>query len=149
MKMNKLAMVSAAFIFGAVSAVSLFALLSFTNASGSAPSSQAGSTITAAEANTLLKNYLKTADLPTKPIKGVFLDMQELNALNTLAGKNPRLSGFRVYFGKEADGTIVGMVVGVDGQYVDVASSDILKTSSPKTGPCPTVCDKTSPIGQD
>ena len=146
MKMNKFALVSASFFLGAITVISVFALFSFTR--GGAPSTaQAGiSLVSATDANTLLKAYLTNADTPARPVNGMFLDLQQLNAMNTLAGKNPNLSGFRLYFGREKTGVQVGLVVGVDSHNVDLITNSIYKTDSPKTGPCPPVCDVSSPI---
>ena len=141
-------MVSVAFILGAISVVSFLALVSFTGMNFP-PANPLGSTaISSANANILLKEYLKSADSPASPIKGVYLDKRELDAMNQLAGENPGLSGFRIYFGKESTGVMVGVVVGVDANYNDVVTGNIYKTDSPKAGPCPTICDKTSPIIQ-
>jgi hypothetical protein len=146
MKMNKFAMVSVAFILGAMSVISFLALVSFTGMSVPMAKSNEVSPILATDANTLLKEYLKTAGTPAKPINGVFLDKQELEAMNRLAGENPNLAGFRIYFGKETSGLLVGLVVGVDDNYSDLTANSIYKTDSPKTGPCPPVCDKNSTI---
>jgi hypothetical protein len=140
MKMKTFAMVSVAFISGAIIGITFLALVGFTGMSvPTAPPISPG------DANTLFKEYLKTAPTPTKPIYGVFLDKNELAAMNQLAGDNQNLAGFRIYFGKETSGPQVGIVVGVDDHYADVTAT-ILKTDSPKAGPCPTVCDNTSPI---
>ena len=145
MKMNKFALISVAFLFGAISAISLVALYSFTGMGVPSPSVTGVSPVTAADANTLVKAYLKTAAVPLKPAKGFYLDMQELAALNALAAKDSKLSGFRIYFGKESNGPAVGLVVGVDANNLDLTKS-ILKAQSPKTGLCPPVCDNSSPI---
>ena len=142
-------MIGVAFIIGAISTVSFLSLVSFTGMSVPPSKSGAAAAISASDANLLLKEYLKTAGTPALPVKGVFLDRKELEALNQLAGENPGLAGFRIYFGKEKTGLLVGIVVGVDANYADVAGSNIYKTDSPKTGPCPTVCDKSSPITQE
>ena len=139
-------MVSVAFIFGAISVVSIFALLSFSGMGDPAVSPGTVTSITASEANALLSNYLKTADTIHKPLKGFFLDEQELEALNMVAGKNPTLAGFRIYFGKDPKGMLVGMVVAVDDKNADLISNGIYKTGSVKTGPCPVICDMESPI---
>jgi hypothetical protein len=148
MKMNKFAMVSAAFILGAISVISFLGLVSFTGMNFP-PANPLGSTaITATNANTLLKAYLTTADTPATPVKGVFVDRRALDAMNQLAAENSGLAGFRIYFGKQATGLQVGIVVGVDANYADVVTGHIYQTDSPKAGPCPTICDKTSPITQ-
>ncbi len=105
--------------------------------------------ITDTEAKTLLTKYISTAVKPTSPVKGVFLDRQQLDAMNKLVQENPAVPGFRVFFGMEVSGAKVGIVVGVNDANQDQVTRSIFKTLSPKTGPCPPVCDQASPINQD
>jgi hypothetical protein len=149
MKMNKFAIAGVAFILGAISVISFIALVSFTHMSSPTPASGLVTTVSATEANTLLKNYLKTAPAAVKQAKGIFLDLQELEALNSLASKDAKLAGFRLYLGKETNGKMVGLVVGVDANNLDLVSKNILKTQSPKTGLCPPVCDQSSTITKE
>jgi hypothetical protein len=106
--------------------------------------------ITIEYAKTLVKNYQNTAETPVIPVKGVFLDKVQLAAMTKLAADFPGLSGFRIFFGKETTGLKVSVVVGVDKSGKDVfAVNGIYKTTSPGSGPCPPVCDQTSPINTD
>ena len=102
--------------------------------------------ITIEDAKILFQNYQASAERPAVPVKGVLLDRAQLAAMNTLLKDNPTLSAFRVFFGKETSGDQVGIVVGVDENNADLISRGIYKTLSSKTGPCPPVCDKASPI---
>ena len=82
----------------------------------------------------------------TAVFKTFYLDRQQLEALNMLAGKNSALAGFRLYLGRDEHGMLVGMVVGVDEKNADLVSDGIYKTGTIKSGPCPDICDKESPI---
>ena len=146
MKTKKIALVSIAFFLGIVSVISLFAVYSFTGMQEPQSSPGTVAPISAKEANLLLTNYLKTADTLHKPLKGFYLDRQQLEALNMLAGKNSALAGFRLYLGRDEHGMLVGMVVGVDEKNADLVSDGIYKTGTIKSGPCPDICDKESPI---
>lgn len=142
-------MTGVSFVFGAFSAISVFILLSFTRPAPQNPAGNEIAPVTVAEANAMLKAYLSTAVKPTVPVKGVFIDRQQLDAMNRLVGEMPSLPGFRIYFGKEKTGVQVGIVTGVDEKNLDVVSMTIYKTESPGTGPCPPNCDKESPIVKD
>jgi hypothetical protein len=98
------------------------------------------------EAQMLLRNYLASAQTPASPVKGVYLDRSQLEAMNKLVEADPALHGFRLFFGREGTGVNVGIVVGVDEANTDQVTKKIYKTMSAKTGPCPPVCDKNSPI---
>lgn len=105
--------------------------------------------ISVEEAKNLLQHYLTTADSPDTPVKGVFLDRNHLDAMNTIKAETPALTGFMVLFGKVETGATVGIVVGVDNKNQDEAVKKIYKTQSVGTGPCPPFCDMDSPIFTD
>jgi hypothetical protein len=101
------------------------------------------------DAKVLLRNYQATAVTPVVPVKGVYLDRSQFEAMKQLVADDPNLPGFRIFFGKETTGVNVGIVVGVDGNNTDQVTKRMFKTDSAKTGPCPPVCDKNSPIKED
>lgn len=100
------------------------------------------------DARILLRNYQASAATPAVPVKGVFLDRSQFEAMKQLVEANPKLPGFRVLFGRETAGSNVSIVLGVDGNNRDLVNNQIYVTQSPKTGPCPPICDATSPINQ-
>jgi hypothetical protein len=146
MKKNKIAGTTLSFVFGAIIGVSLFALFSFTRTTAPAEPQSSVTVITAADAHALLNRYLMTAPASTTPIKGFYLDLQQLDAMNRLVKENPALAGFRLYLGKAVNDIPVGIVVGVDNKGSDATTNSIYKTDSQKSGPCPTICDQNSPI---
>jgi hypothetical protein len=152
MKNKLFATVSITFIIGALSGIALVTLLSF---SGSKPVSTPGpaaETITATEAHSYLVNYLASTDAPASRAKGFYLDLNQLAAMNLLAKNDSGVKGFRVYFGKatkEKSAPVFGIIVGVNDNGQDLYLKSIYRTDSPKTGPCPPVCDIDSPISKD
>jgi hypothetical protein len=126
--------------------ISVIGLLSFTSAPV-APSPVGGiGPITVEQANSYVKNYVSDATSINQVIKGFYVDKAQLEAMNNLASENPEFSGFRLYFGKDANGRKVGVVVGVDITGKDAFKNTIFGTDSPNSSPCPPVCDVNSPI---
>ena len=147
MKKNKITLAIVPFIVGAIFGISIFAFLSFSRMSASPePQVVAVSAISPSDANTIVKHFLSTATTPTVPTKGFYVDLQQLEAMNKLMKENASLAGFRLYLGRGADEAQVGIVVGVDSKGIDATMNTVYKTNSPKTGPCPPVCDQNSPI---
>ena len=149
MKKNKIILPAMTFILGLLFGVTLLVFMSFSESGVTRTPSQGLTVISAADANSMLKNYLKTATISTTPIKGFFLDTLQVNAMKLLAKENAALSGFRIYLGKDKSNTTVGIVVGVDNRGLDATSNTIYRTSSVKAGPCPFVCDVNSTISKD
>jgi hypothetical protein len=146
MKTNKIGLSVLPFFLGAVLGFSLFAMVSFTRADAPVNSPPEPDSISATDANVLLKRYLVTATTSPTPIKAFYIDLKQLDAMKLLLNKNSTLAGFRVYLGKTPGNNQVGIVVGVDNRGLDVATKTIYRTDSPQSGPCPTVCDASSPI---
>ena len=134
------------FLMGIGIGITLLSVFSFTRSSEPVAPPAGLSPVSDTAANTLFTRYIKKATFPTKPFQGFFLDTQEFDAMNLLAKGGTVLSGFRIYLGKDANGTGVGIVVGVDSKGLDAISNGIYRTDSPKAGPCPIICDATSPI---
>jgi len=153
MKKNKMAMISVTFILGAVFGISLIALLSFVRTPNPPSPDPPLNPILTAEANRLFHNYYDKAVIIDEKIKGFYVDRPQLEALNELA-KNTTLVGFRIYLGKTlpTSSDTVAIIVGVTNRMEDDAPSTtgvvgkIYRTESRKTGPCPPMCDRTSPI---
>jgi hypothetical protein len=153
MKKNKMAMVSVTFILGAVFGISLFALLSFVRTPNPPLPNPLLNPIQTAEANRLFHYYYDSATSLNAKIEGFYVDRPQLEALNELA-KNTALVGFRIYLGKTAPASkdTLSIIVGVTSKMLDdvpVATGvngKIYRTESRKAGPCPPMCDRTSPI---
>jgi hypothetical protein len=149
MKMTNIARYSLVYIFGVVTAIGLLSLYSFTRPAAPVNAPEAFTPVTVAEANALFLGYFKTATKPDSPVKGFFLDRNQLEALNQLGQETPDAPGFRVYLGREKEGSLVGILVAVDKNNIDLVVKGVFKTASAVTGPCPTVCDSQSPIIKD
>ena len=134
------------FVLGVGTGIMMIVLLSFSKSPVPAESPQVLRPIDTTEAQTLLRHYLSSTTIPAMPVKGFFLDMQQLDAMNRLSRENTTLTGFRIYLGKDANNVVVGIVVGVNNRGSDAVSNTIYKTESSRSGPCPPVCDITSPI---
>jgi hypothetical protein len=146
MKKDKIALATIPFIIGTIFGISVFAVLSFTRDNAPDNPPQQVSSITATDANALVKRYLSSAVPLTTPVKGFYINLQQLDAMNRLAIVYPSLAGFRVYMGKTNDDIQVGIVVGVDNKGLDAISNGIYRTDTQKPGPCPPFCDTNSPI---
>jgi hypothetical protein len=105
--------------------------------------------ITADKARVLVDQFQRTAVIPPAPVKGILLDRLQVAATQLLLNADDRLKGVRVYLGREGDGRIVGVVMGVDENDHDLTTGTIYQTESPGTGICPPICDRESPINRD
>ena len=149
MKKNKIAMISGTFILGAIFGISLLSVLSFVNSSNSPSPNQPIVAITTSEANHYFLNYYTRADSLRGKVKGFTVDKLQLEAMNNLNANNSNLVGFRLYMGKNENNENVGIVVGVTARFSDATTGRIYKTESLNIGPCPTLCDVSSPITQN
>lgn len=136
-----------AFIAGSIGTISLIGVITYANRSvppGTAP--QPGVIPNAAIANGF---YHKYADHATAIVmKGINIDKEALEAMNTLKG-NPLVNSFRIYFGVDNGGAKIGIIVGVNSANKDIIiTNGIYETNSLNFGPCPDLCDNTSPIIQ-
>jgi hypothetical protein len=88
--------------------------------------------------------YMKDPDT-VGVFKAYNINLEQLRAMNMIAMNDSTVAGFRIYPGVFGDPTDVTVVVGVTGSGTDNTTT-IYTTSATGTGPCPTVCDGTSPI---
>jgi hypothetical protein len=146
MKKNKIALVTVPFIIGTIFGIAVFTVLSFVKDDAPADPPQQVSPISAADANALVKRYLSSAVPLNTPVRGYYINLQQLDAMNRLAIVYPSLAGFRIYIGKASDDSQVGIIVGVDNKGIDAVANGIYSTNSPQPGPCPPFCDSSSPI---
>jgi hypothetical protein len=93
-------------------------------------------------AKAYFKCYMKTP-LSIDTLVAFTVNLQQLQAMQTLLAHNSATKGFRIYFGIVGDPTNVNMVVATDSEGRDVAS-EVYMTD--RAGPCPDLCDKDSPI---
>ena len=104
-------------------------------------------TITIAEANAFFLSYFtKATPIPANTVlKGIVIDKDQLNAMNSLVSGDPSINTFRLYFGRDSLQIPVALVVGVDGNGNDMTGT-IYKSTLNRMGPCPSICDSNSPI---
>ena len=93
-------------------------------------------------ANTYFKCYMKTP-LSIDTLVAFSVNMEQLEAMQLLLKNDTGAKGFRIYMGMVGDPTPVDMVVATDAAGTDNASAIYMTSAS---GPCPDLCDKTSPI---
>ena len=134
---------SGTFLAGALSVILLMGLFSF-----STPSAPAVGTLTPQQANAYLNTYLRTAPVPSGPIKAITLDKADFTAMSNLLVAFPNLVGFRIYNGIDNNNAQIAIIVAIDNTSAN--GKDITTTiySTPVTyaSLCPPVCDLTSPI---
>lgn len=104
--------------------------------------------IDARTANTYFKNYYSSASEVNGVIKGFTVDMDQLHAMNQIASQPGDYSGFRVYFGIDANNQPIGMVLGIDGRGNEI-STGIMQTNAGVLASCPIACDEASVITQE
>lgn len=146
MKMRKIISGSLLFTSGLVAGFFMLSLFSFTG--GPSASAPAGglTPISVDSANALFKGYMAEAAPMNQVIKGFAMNRAQLEAVNAIAAQNSALTGFRFYLGKNKAGKALILVVGVDNTGKDAVRNSIFATDTQVAGPCPTVCDVTSPI---
>lgn len=146
MKTNKYFPISLGFLTGSVFGISLFAILSFTNAPGNPAPGPGVNAITAEAAHAYFNNYMTDAVPFDQVLKGFTIDKAQLEAMNNISKENPDLTGFRLYMGRDKDARNIGIVVGVDNTGRDAVRNTIYGTDSKQLSPCPPICDVASPI---
>jgi hypothetical protein len=92
------------------------------------------------QANTYFKAYISTAIPDT--LKAFTINLQQFNAMKLIEKAEPSVHGFRIYMGIDS-GKPVRMVVGTGSPD---KTDFIYFTPDNFSGPCPHVCDNTSPI---
>lgn len=93
-------------------------------------------------ANAYFKCYMKTP-LSVNNLQAFSVNLQQLQAMQTLLAHDSTAKGFRIYLGIVGDPTDVNMVVATDTEGNDKASEIYLTA---RAGPCPDLCDVDSPI---
>ncbi len=101
----------------------------------------------AKEAKAEYRSFLSNASTAkyNDTIKAVFLGMDQYTSMVNIIGSKRTFQGFRVYYGYNG-ATKVALVVGVDTAGKDDTIPGIYRSTAGNLGPCPTVCDKDSPI---
>lgn len=147
MKKNKIAIISVTFFLGVVFGVSLIAILAFTRSDSSEPN-PTPRLISPDEARTLFNAYYNAAQTITAKPRGYTIDREQLDVLKDLANQysSTNIPRFRIYMGRDAQGVMKSIVLGVDASGHDFTTGSIWRTDSPVSGPCPFLCDDNSSI---
>jgi hypothetical protein len=98
--------------------------------------------ITADSANAYFKCYMKSPQSIAQFI-AFTVNLQQLEAMQTLLAQDSTATGFRIYMGIVGDPVAVNMVVATDNAGNDNVSKIYMTRAS---GPCPVLCGKDSPI---
>ncbi|MBK9457486.1 MAG: hypothetical protein IPO24_18860 [Bacteroidetes bacterium] len=112
--------------------------------SPSAPSPSASS-VSQEEARTLILKYRQSAAAAETPVNAIRIEAGQLEAINNIATANPNAKGYRMYYGEDAEGAAVSVVVGVNDDGQDM-TENIYSTARKGSNLCPPVCDVTSPL---
>jgi hypothetical protein len=142
MKKNRFTFILLAFIAGAAFGISVLAVLSFVSPVKSPSPAPAISPINSVQAKALVARYKGT--MKDKVI-AFRIDKDELDAITNIQGRFHGTTEFRIYMGIDGRDT-VGIVVGLDAAGRDDTIPGIFRTTSQHSGPCPPVCDVSSPI---
>lgn len=130
------------FLAGFVAGGALLSILSFT--SPNPPVDAIGSI----DAKTFFQRYTGRAIPYSGVIKGYMVDKEQYDAMTLVLAAYPGVIGFRIYNGIDNGFVNVGMVVGVNSNGTDALTipNTVFKTVARYVGPCPPVCDASSPI---
>lgn len=70
--------------------------------------------------------------------------------MGELLSKENKLGGIKVYYGVDDKGNNIGIVLGINEEGKDVIKEgDIQSIGTLHLGPCPPVCDASSPISKN
>jgi hypothetical protein len=96
---------------------------------------------------TAANNYFKTyllSPMSVDTLKAFTVTLEQYNAMTLILNNHSTAQGFRIYMGADSiPSNRVMMVVGFGSPEY---SGDIYSTSAAGSGPCPIVCDQSSPI---
>ena len=146
MKTSKGTFGLASFLLGAGLGITVFALISFSAGNPPLPVIRTGP-ITVDSATHMTANYHNSAEVITGKPEAVVVDTTQVRVMYNIMVRDHSLAGFRIYLGYPAplSKEKIGIIVGMDNREHDVTST-IYQTAGAHVGPCPTVCDATSPI---
>jgi hypothetical protein len=149
MKTNKYLFTAVTFFTGMVVGVSIIGLFAFTVAPAASSPGGGLVAISAAQAHAYSLKFRSTAAPLNQVVKGFTIDKAQLEAMNSLVRENTALSGFRIYMGMDDNSKKLGIVVGIDNMGRDAVANTIYNTDAQNVGPCPPICDVSSPIVLD
>ena len=95
------------------------------------------------QANTYFHAYFNSP-VSVDSLKGFTINFQQFEAMKAIANIDSTVHGFRIYMGMDSN-TPVRLVVGTG---TPDHTDNIYVTSDVDSGPCPHICDDTSPITQ-
>jgi len=133
------------FAAGFFIAVFLFGIYSFTVVTPSSVPVQESSKITVQDANKMFKNYYQYAPSLNEPFIGFSITEEEMKVMSAIF-RNSSVKACRVYMGADQNKKGVRIIVGVDKSNTDLISAGIYQTPASLSSPCPSICDKASPI---
>jgi hypothetical protein len=104
--------------------------------------------LTVEQARQYYSNYHAHALPETEILKGFsFLTADYFQAAASIYGKDEGIVGYRTYMGVDDSGAAIGIMVGVDASGKDMTNDDdIIYGVRGSMGPCPNICDSSSPI---
>lgn len=118
--------------------------LLLTSLAPAAPSGDA-TPVSQEEARNMISNYRKSAAGAASSINAIRIEAGQLESMNNIAATNPSTKGYRMYYGEDAAGSDVSVVVGVNDDGQDMTET-IYSTARTGSNLCPPVCDATSPL---
>lgn len=104
-------------------------------------------TIDTTTAQTYFANYM-LSPINVDTLKAFAVNLAQYNAMRMILDNDTTVTGFRIYMGA-TDTTHTSMINMVVGFGTPDHYTSIYATDSEESGPCPFVCDETSPITRD
>ena len=144
MEKKKLTLRSLPFLSGVISGGLLFGLFLLISGSKSPDPPVQTNSLSLSSAKIYFHQYLSKQPLHIDTLKGIAIDLDQLNAMKSILDLNPKVKGFRIYFGLDNVSNRIGIVVGIDNMGHDDLTN-IMQTSR-TYDPCPPICDSPSQI---
>ena len=149
MKSTRIKLPFLTFSAGVLFGIFLIGIYSFTTEVPGSALPPGNSQISVGDANAMFLRYYNSAPDLNARFKGFAVNREEFNAIQTLFSKDETLDACRIYLGRDKNQNDVRIVVGVNGNGLDVVTGGVYRTQSMGSSPCPTVCDVASPIAKE
>jgi hypothetical protein len=134
------------FLAGFISGLLVLVVATTTAQDPTAGAVEIYSPVTVKNAKVLFQKYLTDAHPMSEIFRGFAISKPQFEAMKKISERNEGLSGFRIYPGKNSDGLMVGIVVGMNEAGKDDTIRPMFMTQGVNSGPCPTYCDQSSTI---
>ena len=144
MKSKRITVMILTFVSGLVIGCVLIGMFWFTSGCSAAGGLATPEPISLPAAKALYQSYLAGKPFMVNgALKSFMVDKQQYEAMKMIADKDPNITGFRLYFGKDTKGDYI-VVIGVGNNGEVYSSTTMFSTIVGKGSPCPPICDQNS-----